>query len=99
MSARRARGVRGSLAETLDIPREVVVDLPKVTLMGRLEAIVENHRGVLELHPTVVRLRTASGTLTVTGSSLVLGELSASRVSIRGTVDGIHYWSDGRGTG
>jgi sporulation protein YqfC len=98
MSARRAGGWTRSLAETFDIPREVIVDLPKITIMGRLELLIENHRGIVEFHPTVVRLRTACGTVTVTGSSLTLGELSESRVSIRGAVDGVRYGSEGRDT-
>lgn len=97
MSSRRARGWTGSLAETFDIPREVIMDLPKITMMGRLELMIENHKGIVEFHPTVIRLRTACGTLTITGSSLVLGELSESRVSIRGAVDGVRYGSEGRG--
>jgi sporulation protein YqfC len=99
MSARRTGGWTGGLAETFDIPREVIMDLPKITVMGRLELLIENHRGIVEFHSTVVRLRTACGTLTVTGSSLVLGELSGSRASIRGAIDGIRYGSERRDAG
>jgi len=79
-----------------DIPQEVVSDLPKVTMMGRLEVVIENHRGIVELHPTVVRVRTAVGVLTINGSSLVLGELSAGRVLIRGVIDAAQYNATGR---
>lgn len=96
MSARRPKGVRSSLAETFDIPQEVVVDLPKLTMMGRFEILVENHKGIVEFHPTVVRLRTSAGALTVRGSSLALSELSADRALIRGTIDGAHYGVTGR---
>lgn len=97
MSTRRVRGVRSSLAETLDISREVVVDLPKLTMVGRFEVTLENHKGIVEFHPTIVRLRTSAGALAVTGSSLTLSELSSSKVTIRGVIDSAQYSATGRG--
>ena len=37
--------IRQAVAEFLDIPKDLVLDLPKVTLVGRNELYIENHRG------------------------------------------------------
>ena len=42
---KRKDAIRQAMAEFLDIPRDLVLDLPRVTVIGRNELYIENHRG------------------------------------------------------
>lgn len=76
----------GSFTGSMEMPREVMLDVPRVTLIGDLQAQIENHRGVLEYTPDRVRIRTRAGVLTVTGSLLKIGSIFRDEVVIDGRI-------------
>ena len=41
--------IRGKefLAEKLDIPIDVMIDIPKIILLGKEELTIENHKGII----------------------------------------------------
>lgn len=57
---------------------------PRVTMIAQGCVLVEGQRGVVELSPFRVRLRTGSGVVSVCGAALVLRELSADSATITG---------------
>lgn len=64
------------LALTTGLPEDALGGGARVTLTGRTAALVEGQRGVIELSPGRIRLRTDGGVLTVSGEGLRLRELS-----------------------
>src|SRR5690554_6181386 len=76
----------GSFTGSMEMPRDVVLDVPRVTLIGDLQAQIENHRGVLEYTPGRVRVRTRAGVLIVTGSRLKIGSIYRDEVIIDGHI-------------
>lgn len=87
------RGVRlgRRLAELLEIPPDIVLDLARLTLVGNLQLVLENHRGIVEYGPNRVRLALAQGELAISGSDLVLVSLSADEVVIEGHISKIEF--------
>lgn len=77
------------LTGSMEMPKEVLLDVPRVTMIGRLQVQVENHRGVLEYAPGRIRIRTRDGILTVSGSRLKIGSIFREEVTIDGSVDRI----------
>ena len=71
------------------MPREVMLDVPRVTMIGTLQVQIENHKGVLEYTPGRVRVRTRDGALTVSGSRLKIGSIFREEVVIDGRIDRI----------
>ena len=65
-------------AKILDLPQDVVQDLPRITMIGNVQLYVENHRGVLHFSSENLKLELTKGTLEVFGKNLVisLGVLS-----------------------
>ena len=55
--------IRQAMAEFLDIPRDLVLDLPKVTVVGRNELYIENHRGIIEYNLNRLRVNLSRGFL------------------------------------
>ncbi|MBO2520635.1 MAG: sporulation protein YqfC [Clostridia bacterium] len=83
----RAARLLGRLAGSMEMPRDVMLDAPRVTVIGALQAYVENHKGILEYTPSRVRVRTRDGLVTVTGSRLKIGRLFREELVIDGRVD------------
>ena len=38
---------RDVIAEKFDLPKDVVLNLPKITIIGNNEIIIENHKGII----------------------------------------------------
>ena len=51
-------------------PKEVISDMPRVTLTGSERVHVEQHKGLIAYQPEEVVFRVATGRLTVTGQEL-----------------------------
>ncbi|MBO8141424.1 MAG: sporulation protein YqfC [Firmicutes bacterium] len=82
--------IRESLAErlasALDLPQDVVGDLPKTTLIGDSRVLVENHRGLIRYSPREIRIRTARGELVVTGTRLHIGSILRQELVVGGRI-------------
>ena len=48
---RVSRKLRKWTATILDLPQDVALDLPRITMIGGLQLTVENHRGILHFSP------------------------------------------------
>lgn len=83
--------LRHRLAEALDLPKDVVLDLPRVIAVGHLQVLVDNHRGLLEYSPVRVVIALASGRLAVTGEDLRIGTVSAEEVTVTGEIRAIEF--------
>jgi len=40
--------IKRQFSEFLEIPGDVMLDLPKIVLVGNIKIFIENHRGILE---------------------------------------------------
>ena len=56
-------GLRKNMTEALELPKEIMLNLPLISLVGREEVTIENYRGILEYSEEVVRIGTTAGIL------------------------------------
>ncbi|WP_371370652.1 sporulation protein YqfC [Sporomusa aerivorans] len=87
---RRKRNLQ-SLAGFLEIPQDLVLDLPRITMLGNKQLLVENHKGIIEYTPSLVRIKLSQGELFVCGEELMLGNLQAEQILIEGIVQEVKY--------
>ncbi|MFD0715087.1 sporulation protein YqfC [Paenibacillus sp. GCM10027626] len=80
------RKLRKMAAEILDLPQDVVFDLPRVTLIGDRQLYIENHRGVLHFSSEKLRLALSKGELDVIGEGLVIRTIWTEEVFIEGVI-------------
>ncbi|MGN0779523.1 MAG: YabP/YqfC family sporulation protein [Aristaeellaceae bacterium] len=67
-------------------PAEVVGNVPRVTLTGRSEVDVEQHRGLSAYQPEEVVFRTACGSLRISGHELRLKRYTSCDAQITGEI-------------
>jgi sporulation protein YqfC len=80
-----------AMAEFLDIPKDLVLDLPRLTLTGRNELYLENHRGIIEYTLNRLRINLSRGFLEIQGHNLEIKSLLPEEISVFGEIDAIKF--------
>ena len=63
--------------------------MPKITVTGFDEMIVENHKGILEYEEFFVKINTYIGVLNINGFSLKLENMTNDDIKINGKIESI----------
>lgn len=92
---RIARKLRKMTAELLDLPQDVVFDLPRFTMIGNMQLYIENHRGVRHFSSEQLRLTLTTGEVEIEGSGLVIRSILAEEVFVEGKITNIRYYGTG----
>ena len=77
------------ISDILDMPKEVTLNYPKITVLGEESVVVENHKGLIELSQTAIRLNTSMYLLKITGENLDIKSITGDDVEIIGKITGI----------
>ncbi|EGL19947.1 MULTISPECIES: sporulation protein YqfC [Paenibacillus] len=78
-------------ANMLDLPQDVVQDIPRITMIGNVQLYVENHCGVMHFSSEMLRLQLTRGKLEVSGKELVIRAILTEEVLIEGIIADIRY--------
>jgi sporulation protein YqfC len=79
------------MAEVLEIPGEVALDLPKIILVGNVHVVIENHRGIVEYTTESVRVLVPAGEVAVRGRELVLRNILPDELCIEGQIESLCF--------
>lgn len=79
------------MADMLEIPRDLVLDLPKLTISGRTEIHLENHRGIIEYSLNRIRVNLSRGYLELEGEGFAIKALLPDEIFISGEIRSIKY--------
>lgn len=83
--------IKKTLAEILELPKDIILDLPKITMVGNLQIYIENHKGILEYTNTRIRINTKNGVLRITGKDMVLKNIITEEIIIIGDIVQIEF--------
>jgi sporulation protein YqfC len=78
-------------ARILDIPQDISLDVPRLTMMGNMQLLIENHRGVLHFSEEYLKLALSKGVLEVHGSGLSIRTIMTEEVLIEGVIRELKY--------
>lgn len=79
------------LAEFFELPREVVLDLPRLILVGNSELFLENHRGIIEYDESKVRVGTRNGEIIIRGQGLQIRSMLQQELSLVGFIEAVEF--------
>jgi len=88
---RISRRLRKWTNEVLDLPQDVLLDLPRITLVGNQELTVENHQGVRHFSENKMILSLHQGALEIEGDELMIRAILPQEVMIEGIIRNIKY--------
>lgn len=85
----KARTGKNKIGKILEMPKEVYTNLPKLTVIGFEEMVIENYKSILEYEEFFVRVNTHMGVLSINGFNLNLEKMTNDDIKITGTIESI----------
>jgi sporulation protein YqfC len=86
-------------ADVLEMPEELALDLPRITLVGNINLNVENHKGIISYSASEVRLRVSDGYLIARGSGFALRSINKTDIFLEGEISNLAIVLDNKGDG
>ena len=77
------------IADLFDFPQDVVLDLPRVTLIGSIQIYIENHKGITLYEKNKIRISILNGELIIDGEDLHLRTVYNDDIYIEGSIKNI----------
>lgn len=86
---KRKRNAISKIDKILEMPQEIYTDMPKITITGFNEMIIENFKGILEYEEYYIRINTSLGIVNINGYELKLENMTNDDIKVNGKVESI----------
>lgn len=83
--------LRQRLGDWFDLPRDIFLDLPRISVVGDLQVLVENHRGLLQYDAGRVTIGMSEGRLVIRGAELGIGVVNPEAMIVTGRLSAIEF--------
>ena len=77
------------LDKILEMPEEIYTNIPKLTITGFNEMILENYKGILEYEEFFASISTHIGIVNISGYNLNLEKMTNDDIKITGKIESI----------
>jgi len=79
------------VSKFLELPREVISNIPKITIVGFDELLIENFKGILEYQDYFVRISTEIGIVNINGFNLNLNQVTDQDILVNGKIENLDF--------
>ena len=93
MARRKRKNMKSRLDKVLEVPDEVALRVPKLTILKFEEVLIENYKGILEYQDFFVRIQTYMGIININGFKLTLEEMTTDDLIVKGKIESIDFES------
>jgi len=83
--------IKHKIINLSEIPKDVIMNVPVVTALGSFEIIVENYGGLIEYTDCLIRIRSKSGQILISGNNLNVDYYTNNEMKIQGTITSINF--------
>lgn len=85
------QGIKKAITGMLELPSEIVFNLPLISIVGNEEMLIENYKGVIEYSDDRIRINTSCGIMKIEGKALVLKQVTSENIKVKGTITRFEY--------
>lgn len=94
MAKKLGQFVRKWMTTKLELPHDVMMDLPRITMIGQIHIYIENHRGLLSFSDQELRILLKQGQLLIKGNAFVIKTILPEEILLEGKIDQVTYISE-----
>ena len=89
------KSLKSRITDASGMPKDVILGVPIISVIGQNEASVENYRGILEYTDKLIRIQTKFGKIHVTGRGLQIEHYNNDEMKITGHIIIIEFHEGG----
>lgn len=82
---------RENIAEHLDLPRDVLLNIPKIIILGDNEITIENHKGIILFEDKQIKINSNVGLISIYGRGFEILFIGGSTLTISGKFLSVVY--------
>ena len=82
---------RELFTEKLDLPKDVILNLPKITIVGNTEITIENHKGIILFERNIIKINTKVKVINIEGENFEILYIGDSTITISGKFKSVGY--------
>lgn len=79
------------IGSTLNLPDDLLFDLPRTTWIGSFLLHIENHKGLIKVQDDFISVRVFEGRIDIKGKSLHIQSMVAEEMIIQGEIGQVEY--------
>ncbi len=83
--------LRNWLTKNMELPQDIMMDLPRITMIGHIHIYIENHRGLITFTDKELRLLLKQGQLLIKGKAFVIKAILPEEILLEGKIDQVIY--------
>lgn len=83
--------IREKLSNTFELPKDIVLDVSKVIIIGTGQVTIENHKGIVEYSEELIRINTGSDIMKLCGRNLTIKTILQEEITITGEITNIEF--------
>ena len=80
--------IRDKFMKAMELPKGLIVDVPRMTMIGNENFYIENYKGIIEYSDNIIRLNNGIG---VYGNKLNIEEITEDEMFITGNIFSIEF--------
>ncbi len=85
------KGIGERIAEITEIPKDYIMNLPRITILGTKEVYVDNYKGLLEYSHELIRLATTNKIIIIKGTGLIITRIVEDAVFVGGNIISVEF--------
>lgn len=89
------KNLKNIVSDATNIPKDVILGVPLIRMIGREEFYIENYRGILEYTDTIIRIQTKIGQIHLAGKKLEIVYYTNDEMKVVGHIDKLEYHQGG----
>jgi sporulation protein YqfC len=91
MRKRKLEGIKANISEMFELPKEIVLNLPKISMVGNNQMYVEIHKGIIEYTPQRIRVNSTIGVIRILGEEMTVKNIGAEEIIVTGEILSIEF--------
>lgn len=85
------KGIREKIAEITEIPKDFMMNMPRITLLGNRELHIDNYKGLLEYTNELISVASTNKIIVVKGNGLIITRIVEKSVYIGGNILSVEF--------
>ena len=79
------------MTESLELPGEIVTDLPKVSIFSNNEIYIENYKGLIEFENESAKINTKGKIISLEGKGFEIKNITEDEITLKGEISRITF--------